>query len=51
MGGGIELQVKNLCKLISLMGEEWLVNNPNEVDNVAYIIGCENREHKIVKEI
>jgi hypothetical protein len=45
--GGIESQVQKLRNLLAIVGEHWLVANPQRVDDVATAIECEGYRHKI----
>lgn len=45
--GGIESQVQKLRNLLAIIGEQWLVANPQRVDEVASAIECEGHRHKI----
>lgn len=45
--GGIESQVEKLRNLLAIVGEKFLVDNPNCGENVASAIECEGYRHKI----
>ena len=45
--GGIESQVEKLRNILAIVGEQWLVANPQRVDEVAKAIECEGYRHKI----
>ena len=45
--GGIESQVQKLRNLLAIVGEQWLVANPQRVDDVATAIECEGYRHKV----
>lgn len=48
--GGIEIQLSKVVKLVTLMTEDFLVRNPQEIGNVADVLGCSGRDHKVVND-
>ena len=49
--GHLEERLKKISSLIALMGVDWLASHPEDVGEVAYAIGCNGRDHKIVDQI
>ena len=47
--GGIEEKIERMAGLISLIGEQWLIQNPERVSEVADVLECEHYDHKIVR--
>ena len=45
--GGIESQIKKLIAVVAIVGEQWLIANPDRVDDIAYAIDSEGHGHKI----
>lgn len=48
--GCLEDRLKKVSSLIALMGADWLASHPEDVGEVAYAIGCNGRDHKVVTE-
>lgn len=46
--GGIEERLKKVLGLVALMGADWLTKHPEDVNEIAYAIGCRGRDHKII---
>lgn len=45
---GIESQVRKTQLLLALIGEQWLIENKDRLDDVVNAIGCEGYNHKLV---
>lgn len=45
--GGIEERLEKVLNLVGLLTSYRLTEHPEEVDEVAYIIGCQGRDHRI----
>lgn len=45
--GGIEQQIKKLQALFSVVGAQFLIDNPDKVAEVAHAIECDGRLHRI----
>ncbi len=43
---GIEKRLQKVLNLVALMVPDWLSRHPEDVAEVAYIIGCRGRDHK-----
>lgn len=47
--GGIESQIRKLRDLLAVVGEQWLLENPQRLNEVAAAIECEGTEHKFTR--
>lgn len=44
---GIELRLKKVIELLSIVGEHYLIENPDKLDDVVRAIECEGYNHTI----
>lgn len=47
--GGIESQIRKLRDLLAVVGEQWLLENPQRLGEVAEAIECEGTKHKLTR--
>jgi hypothetical protein len=48
--GGIELHIKKLMKLMVILSEKYLIENPEDVSKIAYFIDCDGYNHQIIEK-
>jgi hypothetical protein len=48
--GCLEKRLKKISSLIALMGVDWLVAHPEDIDEAAYAIECNGRDHKVIHD-
>lgn len=48
--GGIELQLSKMRFLLSLIGEQWLAENKDQLDKVVDAVGCDGFNHRLVNK-
>lgn len=46
--GGIEQQISKMRMLLALIGEHWLTENKDRLDDMVDAVGCEGYHHKLV---